>query len=282
MTQDYDNIIPTAWIVAYRRTFSDIPFSGEIFDSLDALREERFGDITDKMLRPELSPQYEARQKIIDKYVLSTGAKNILEMAAGFTGRGMSMTADSRITYVELDLPRVMQDKTAIANLILTSQELHRPNLYFESGNALDYEALQKAATHFSQGPITIVNEGFLRYLSFDEKETVARNVHRLLENYGGQWITSDITLKSLLAVEDNMSKHNRAVASVTGIDVNKNRFENEEQAQSFFEGLGFRIERHSFAEVKDELVSPKKLDLSDEAVNRLIDSAVVYIMRPQ
>lgn len=280
MTDSYEKIVPTAWLVAYRRKYSDIPFSTEIFFELDKLRSERFFDITDRMLRPELSPQYEARHKIIDKYILANGLKQILEIASGFSSRGISMSKNPAITYVEFDLPRVMQDKTRIAQSILASIGEKRNNLYFESGNALDYASLQKAVRHFRKEPITIINEGLLRYMTFDEKEGVARNIHRLLETYGGCWITSDITLKKLLKVEDDINIHNKTIAKMTGIDVDKNRFENEEQAQQFFKDRGFSIERHSFMEVKEQLVSPQELKLSETEVDKLLDSAVVYVMR--
>jgi len=49
-----------------------------------------------------------------------------------------------------------------------------------------------------------------------------------------------------------------------------------------FFENLGFSIERHSFMEVCDDLVSPKILNLPDEQVKAVLEDAVVYVMRPK
>ncbi len=282
MAQFYDKIVPTAWIVAYRRKFSDIPFSNEIFNHLNSLREERFGNITDEVLNPKLSPQYEARQKIIDKYILLSNTNQVLELASGFTSRGLYMSANSKVVYVEFDLPKVMEDKIIIANSIIESEGLKCSNLYFESGNALNYNDLIKSLKHFKQEPITIINEGLLRYLNFEEKTTVAKNIHKILTNYGGQWITSDITLKKLLEVENDVSRQNEQTSYKTGIDIDKNRFEDESHAKSFFQDLGFSIERHSFAEVKQNLVSHRILDLSDEEVNNLIDFAVIYVMRPK
>ncbi len=280
MENQYTKIIPTAWIVAYRRKYSNIPFSSEIFKELDKLREERFSAISDQMLATELSPQYEARHKIIDKYIALNHPNQILEIASGFSSRGLTMAENSNVVYVEFDLPRVIEDKINIVNSILNQLGQTRPNLYFEKGSALDYDLLFHAVKHFKKEPITIVNEGFLRYLNFKEKETVAKNIHKLLKIYGGLWITSDITLKKLLKVEEDLKLHKKTIAKIAGIDVDKNRFEDENQAKAFFENLGFSIERHSFMEVKENLVSPKKLNSSDSTVNKLLDSAVIYIMR--
>jgi hypothetical protein len=46
-----------------------------------------------------------------------------------------------------------------------------------------------------------------------------------------------------------------------------------------FQEGLGFDIERHSFTEVSQELVSPKKLNLPSEEVQKII-GRVAFVMR--
>lgn len=281
MHEQYEKIIPTAWIVAYRRKFSDIPFSNEIFDELDKLRVKHYFEITDEMLAPQLSPQYEARHKILSRLVLVENNNQILEIAAGFTSRGLEMSQNSEITYVEFDLPKVIDDKINIVNNILKSNGLpKRNNLYFEKGNALKYSDVYGATSHFKKKPITIINEGLLRYLSFEEKEKIAKNIHRLLEIYGGAWITSDITLKKLLDTEKDLRVHNHRINKMTGIDVDKNRFEDEEHAKEFFKNLGFSIERHTFAEVKNKLVSPKRLELSDKDINQLINDALVYVMR--
>jgi O-methyltransferase involved in polyketide biosynthesis len=115
MNDSFEKIIPTAWLVAFRRTFSDIPFSKEIFTELDTLRKTHFLEITDELLEPKFSPQFEARHKIIDRLILTQSANQILEIAAGFSGRGMTMSENSSIKYVEFDLPDVIKDKKIIA-----------------------------------------------------------------------------------------------------------------------------------------------------------------------
>jgi O-methyltransferase involved in polyketide biosynthesis len=144
----------------------------------------------------------------------------------------------------------------------------------------LNLSDLNQATKHFDKKPITIVNEGLLRYLSFEEKTIVAKNIHHLLKRFGGVWITPDITLKKVL--HEMGKEHNYKVSLITGINVDDNRFENEEAARTFFENLGFSIERHSFMEVWDELVSPKNLGMSDEEAKRFTGSGVVYVMRIQ
>jgi hypothetical protein len=64
----------------------------------------------------------------------------------------------------------------------------------------------------------------------------------------------------------------------MTGVDISKNRFENEEEAQAFFENLGFSVEQHSSLEVIDELVSPQKWNLNPEEVEKIARFMTVFL----
>jgi hypothetical protein len=78
----YNNIIPTAWLTAYRRTFSDIPFSSEIFKELDKLLKSSKFPITEDMTASQLSPQMEARYKLVNHLLKYQKGTQILEIAS--------------------------------------------------------------------------------------------------------------------------------------------------------------------------------------------------------
>lgn len=279
----FEKVIPTAWMVAYRRTFSDIPFSQEIFDKLEALRKkEGQKEIPADLKKPELAPQFEARHKLINKLIFQAGADQILELAAGFSSRGLSMSKDNNFTYVEVDLPSVILEKMQIIAEIATENNFKIPaNLYFMPANVLEFKKLEKAASHFKKTkPVTIINEGLLRYLTFQEKAKVAQNIHKLLKEYGGTWITSDISLKKILSKENAvMANHVKKISELTGKNIEGNRFETEQQAKEFFENLGFSVERHSFMEVINDLKSPARLELPESEVKNIIEDAIVFVM---
>jgi len=46
-----------------------------------------------------------------------------------------------------------------------------------------------------------------LRYLTKDEKAIVAKNIYKILEEFGGVWITSDISLKRIFSMENKLMK---------------------------------------------------------------------------
>jgi O-methyltransferase involved in polyketide biosynthesis len=232
-----------------------------------------------------VAPQFEARHKLLDRLIGQTGIKQVLEIAAGLSTRGLDMTSDGSLTYVELDLPNMMADKRKIVADLQGKDKLpKRSNLFFEDGSAIEIEDFLQAARYFNEDePIVVMNEGLLRYLNFDEKSTYADNVKALLRKFGGVWITSDISLPKVVYKEDDvMAGRRKKISAITGVNVADNLFKDEEDAKQFFEGLGFEVESHSFLEVIDELTSPAKLDMPRDYVEAINSSAVCFVMRLQ
>jgi O-methyltransferase involved in polyketide biosynthesis len=197
-----EKISPTAWMVAKGRTFSDIPFSREIFHEVEKIGREGVGpdpDDIEKITATDLAPRFEARYKIINYLVRGFGFRQVLEIASGLTPRGIEMTEDGSIdTYVEMDLPGIMKIKRMIVKAIYRELKKKKRKLFLEEGDVLSGEAMSRAAGHFNIArPIAVVSEGLLRYLSFEEKAEVAGNIRDLLVVFGGAWITPDVTVRS-------------------------------------------------------------------------------------
>lgn len=279
----YDGIIPTGWLTAYGRTFTDIPYSREFFGELEAIRSEsESSEVLEIMKDTKLAPHFEARHKLLDRLIRRTGANQILEIAAGLSTRGTEMTSDGLAQYVEVDLPGMMSDKRRIMEALERKAVVpHRPNLYIEDGSALSLADMTRATRHFdTDKPIVIVNEGLMRYLGLDEKTIYANNIKTLLHQFGGTWITSDISLPKVIYKEDDiMFDRRKRISKITGINVADNLFKDEDDAKRFFGKLGFDVESHSFLEVIDELTSPKKLGMPRDYVEAINSSAVAFVM---
>ncbi len=278
---DHSRVAPTAWGVAYLRTFTDIPLSQEFFDSLNGhVQAGGEPDIATRASRDHLAPQLEARYKLVDKLILEKGINQIIELAAGVATHGINLTrSNPDLTYVELDLPGVVEEKRAI----IEDLGIQLPsNLTVREGDTLREEDIRRAVSGFSNDkPLTVLNEGLMRYLTFEEKATLARITHNLLSEFGGVWITPDISLRQALSREDEAaSGHTQGLRLTTGIDIENNVFENVDHAKEFFGNLGFSIEQHGFLEVTDQLVSPSKLGMSVEEVQRLNEPCVAFVMR--
>lgn len=273
----------TAWVVAHGRIYTDIPFSNEIYEQLKILAAEQRELVPPEgTLDATVAPLFEARYKLSNKFLKQSGASQILELAAGFSPRGLELSADTRRKIIQIDLPDVTEQMRRISEEIMRQQNFRRDNLFFETGSVLNLQDLQTAVRRFDpNSPIAIIAEGLLRYLSFEEKEIVAKNVLSLLRQFGGVWITPDTHtakhFESGLAYETN-----EKIVQHLQRDLERNYFRDPQHARTFFENLGFSVEPHDFTEVQSELVSPGKLKIKAADLDATIGHRKLFVMRPK
>jgi O-methyltransferase involved in polyketide biosynthesis len=102
--------------------------------------------------------------------------------------------------------------------------------------------------------PIAFIHEGLLVYFTHEERLIFGENVRRLLERKGGVWISPDLMYKDLMKrrIESRPPERRKVVelclAAIHGIserNMLENSFENEADADRFFDELGFSIEKH-------------------------------------
>jgi O-methyltransferase involved in polyketide biosynthesis len=268
-----EEISPTARYVAHIRTFTDIPYAKEIAEESQAERDFQAlaGESAKSVI--QFTPILEARYKATDQIIAQRHITQALEIAAGLSPRGLAMTENTDVIYVATDLPQILAQIKTLAEAILAKLHTQRPNLYFRVVNALDRDELLQAVSPFQPGrPIAIITEGLLPYLTQAEKETLAANIHDLLKQYGGIWITPDASAKQLwkhLAQDDkNYAKQRiRNISGATGIDFEKNIFVDEDDMRQFFIKAGFTIEEYPHTSILEELSSIDILNLNRETV---------------
>lgn len=281
----HERISPTAWLVAYQRSQSDIPYASAVFHELEEIVKQTRSAAEmasmEALKSSSLAVMWITRFKIVDHVLKAHPVDQFLEIAAGFSTRGLELTRDARVKYVEMDLPGVIQEKRRIVQSLIAQDKIPtRPNFHLVAGNALHSTEILAATRFFTDKPIAVINEGLLPYLNRSERTTLARNVHALLDRFGGVWVTPDIDIQLPEAPSRKDPSGVRArtakIESLTGIDVLKNRFESEEAARAFFEHLGFRVERHSFLEAADQLALPPHGSLAQKAIER----GVLFVMQ--
>ena len=185
--KDYEEISSTAIVTSYPRIFTDIPYEKEIYEWLSNHCKDEVA------LYKNMATEIEARYKLTNKLLDKSGMKQVVEIAAGYSSRGL-IYSQRGYNYVEIDLESVSKNKRTI---IETLKSTIPENLKIIGGNALrktDYEQCEKFLKE--NEPVAVINEGLLRYLTFDEKRIVAENVYDLLKKHGGIWITCDVTPK--------------------------------------------------------------------------------------
>jgi O-methyltransferase involved in polyketide biosynthesis len=178
--------------------------------------------------------------------VLESGISNIHEVASGVSPRGLIMSANPSIYYIETDLPDMLRQKRAILDEVSQfTGVILPPNLHFAEMNALHYEAFEAVAGMFPPGPIAICNEGLLAYFSHDEKRTMGKIIHDILVERGGVWITPDIFTKADLPKvqptqpNEHVEKTLSEIAQQTERRYSDCAFDDLEHAHRFADSLG-------------------------------------------
>lgn len=270
---DYKEVSPTAIVTSYPRIFTDIPYEKKIYNWLESHCN------TGVALYKNMAPEMEARYKLINKLLDKTNNKQVLELASGYSSRGL-IYSKKGYDYIELDLENVTKNKIEL----LKSIEQNIPhNLNIVNGNALRKSDFDKCEKYLKNNePIAVINEGLLRYLSFDEKRMVAESIYDLLSKHNGIWITSDVTPKKFIKSQDKaLQDFNKNVSNITSRNNLNDRFEDINHVKEFFGDIGFEVlEVHKFNEVKDKLYSINELKIIDDKIEKTLEDAIVVIMK--
>lgn len=288
--KDHFLISPTAKFVAYYKEQTDIPYSREVTQKIDAKTAalELIGSETVlESLNSFLPPFLESRYKCIDQQLQKTGYKNVLELAAGIAPRGYIMSKDPNVRYVDTDLDTMLAEREKLFSEILAQEGTgQKPNHRSQKANALSLVDLQNASKYFSGEPFAVVHEGLLFYLSREEKRAMARNLHTILRPSNGVWITPDVNTKERLnAILQKDPRYPGILAILSGVtksDLFNNSFEDTDDAIQFYKSCGFDIERQSAYDGSYELSSMQKLNLDPKKVLPLIKAREIWAMRPK
>ena len=251
-TYDFKKVSATAMgPVIGRAQVANIPFANEILSYL----QERSQPPSEEFLTGarEHAPFFEARFKAVSRLLVEHRATQVLELASGFSPRGFDPTFQG-LTYVEVDLPGMIEQKREMAIAILGAIPAH---LKFCCASVLKRDELMQGLTHLPKEPVAVTSEGLLRYLTFDEKAQLAANVRHILGIYGGMWITPDIHLRKWAQERKPRSGVDWNFSAQLGRDINANYFDDFGHARSFFESCGFQVEERPLLEgIRQRLIS--------------------------
>ena len=280
----YEKISTTAKLVAHIRSFTDIPFTKEIAAASGAEKDFQILAGKSAEFMTQSAFNLEARYKTTDQIIARYRITQVLEIAAGLSPRGLAMTEDPNVVYVATDLPEILEQEKAIAESILAKSNIHRPNLYYRIANALDRESLLRAAITFQSGkPIAIITEGLLDYLTREEKETLAGNIHYFLKQHDGIWITPDVNTKQsrklFSQAYGNIRQLIQNISGATERDMEKSAFEDENDMRQFFTKAGFTIEEYPYSNVLEDLSSVKLSNLNPEEIFKILQMLKTLIL---
>jgi O-methyltransferase involved in polyketide biosynthesis len=286
---DFSRIRVTAKIAAYYRQFSDIAFAKEVAKRIGA--DDAFEQILREhgLERDKLTfyaPMFEARYKSISQLIGKSGCSQVLELASGFSLRGLDLTLDSAVRYVETDLPDVVATKLTLLDDVRRQHGIPPSALHVVAvADALDLEALRTAAEGLDRGlPLMVLCEGLIGYLTRDETERLASNVRALLGAFGGgSWICPDWAFKTEVgSLPPERVRLREAVTGVTQRQLDASAFEDDDDLRRFLARFGFDVEVRRQIDETPALSSISALGLSPTWAERMRPLLRVWIMTPR
>lgn len=286
MTADPARISVTAKVSAYFRKFSDIAFAAEVAALIGA--DDAFAEIVrnhglerDKLT--SYAPMFEARYKSITQLIRSSGASPALELASGYSLRGLDLTRDHSLCYVETDLPEVVATKLGLLAEVRIRHELAPSPLHVvAAANALDREQLRAATAGCDRSrPLMVLCEGLIGYLTREETARVADNVRRLIAEFeGGWWIVPDFAFKTEIRnLPPERIQLREAITGVTQRQLDASAFEDADDLASFLGRFGFEAQVRSQIDETPSFSTIAALGLSPAVLDRLRPALRVWVM---
>ena len=286
MTADPARISVTAKVSAYYRKFSDIAFAAEVATLLGA--DDAFAEIVrnhglehDKLTF--YAPMFEARYKSITQLIRKAGAAQVLELASGYSLRGLDVTRDSSLCYIETDLRDVVATKLDLIEKIRRRHDIVPSPLHVVTvADALDIEQVRAAAASFDRGrPLMVLCEGLVGYLTRGETERLAENVQGLLDEFdGGWWIVPDFAFNA--EIRDRPPERVRLREAITGVtqrQLDASAFEDGGDLASFLWRVGFDVRVCSQIDETPSFSTIAALHLSPALIDRMRPVLRVWVM---
>jgi len=243
--RDFSTISPSARLLLMLKGATDIPFARQAAELISATGEQTSYDGIKDLDFWTATVHFEKRYKSIDQLLYGLPGKNILELASGFSFRGINAVQQNCLYYIDTDLPDIINVKKEIAAALGPVAVAAGSCLEMLPLNALDGEQFGEVTDRFPVGAVNVINEGLLVYLNRDEKEKLCSLIHGLLKKRGGYWVTADIYIKkSGRSISLNKNGEMRQFFDLHHIEDNK--FESFKEAESFFNRAGFVIEREA------------------------------------
>jgi O-methyltransferase involved in polyketide biosynthesis len=140
-----------------------------------------------RSLRHSLLHRHAMIDHLLGRLLREAPAHAVLELAAGLSRRGLSVTSDASIRYTEVDLPAMVARKRVLLSRSAEgTRALARPNWRLLSGEVTTSPLEDLAGPG---GPLFVIAEGLCMYLSEAEQAALWRRVAALLRERGGTFV---------------------------------------------------------------------------------------------
>ena len=244
-SHDFSTVSPSARALLLMKGYTAIPFAREAAALTGTSDLVNPGHDNKDLAFWGRTVHFESRYQSIDQLIQGTGNTNILELSSGFSFRGLALTQDKEVHYIDTDLPEVIEQKKLLIEQLRTGHQPPTGRLALLPLNALDKTAFETVTNDFEPGPVTIVNEGLLMYLNTAEKKSLCSIIHQTLKERGGCWITADVYIKTGPG-EMSARLDDKLQEFLDAHNVEENKFDSFEAAEAFFTAAGFIIDKEA------------------------------------
>ncbi|GGB22923.1 hypothetical protein [Puia dinghuensis] len=193
---------------------------------------------------------FEHRYWSINRLMTGLPITNMLELSSGFSFRGLALSHEQPVYYIDTDLPDLIATKQQFVDAFEASPAVantpERTGHYeIQPLNALDTAAFNTIVDRLPPGPLLILNEGLLVYLDDAEKVQLCGNILGALQRRGGYWITADIYIQqdldpALIDTSDQLAQF------LQQHKVEEKKFRDFEAAADFFTRMGFIVDEEA------------------------------------
>ena len=124
---------------------------------------------------PVLKSSLIQRHAMIDRLVERSSATQIIELAAGLSRRGVSVSKRTEVEYVEIDLPPMIAKKRALLGRTDAGQAvLARSNLHFREADLREASIEESVDT---TRPLCVIAEGLFMYFLAPEQRALWKRI---------------------------------------------------------------------------------------------------------
>ena len=142
--------------------------------------------------QPLLRHSLVQRHAMIDRLLESSEATQVVELAAGLSQRGVSVSRRAEIEYVEIDLPHMIAKKRELLGRTDAGRAvLARPNLRFRSADVRD--AVLDLGIEPTRS-LCVIAEGLFMYFPIDEQRRLWTSIAAAMRPVPASTLLFDLT----------------------------------------------------------------------------------------
>ena len=268
------NVIRTAFLTAFPKIFTDIPYSFDIFQSALKLSEQNGITFHPEQFTAKMSVEIEARYKAASKLLSNTintleKPPIVIEIAAGLSPRSLEF---QNVDYREIDFPLIMEQKSQIFRDINRSDSTNNLIGLDLTDTAKLRDIIDQIINQNPDHSLIFLSEGLFWYLTREDIANLSQIIGSALKTAGGCWISTDCPVDAQY-IPETAEQYRSVILNSSGKD--QKPFHTQAEFVEFFQNAGFSVKTQKLFDLVDQsaIRSAKLFGYSDQEIAAKINS---------